>query len=96
MQGIKSIGGVCRRLKRWRIAGKQGRLHTTSPDPEYQAKITQVEEVRAAARSVALRATSEQQPERVSMLYGEAFTFYGQPCLGRVYHQQGQRQPSAP
>jgi putative transposase len=87
MTGLQSIGGVCRRLRKWDIKRKWGRLHITSPDPEYQHKLAQVQQARQAAR---------EEPEQVSVLYADEFTFYRQPCLGRVYHAQGQRQPTAP
>jgi transposase len=87
MPGIKSLGGVCRRLRKWCITRKQGRIHLTSPDPEYQSKLAKIEQALEIVR---------QQPDKVSVLYSDEFTFYRQPCLGRVYHPQGGKQPTAP
>jgi putative transposase len=87
LQGLKTIGGVCRRLHKWRIARKQSRLHLTSPDPEYQHKMEQIEQARCLAR---------QFPEQVSLFYADEITFYRQPCLGATYYEQGFQQPTAP
>ncbi len=87
LQGLKTISGVCRRLHKWRIARKQSRLHLTSPDPEYQFKMEQIEQVCQTAR---------QHPEQVSLFYADEITFYRQPCLGATYHEQGLQQPTAP
>jgi transposase len=87
LPGIKTIAGASRRLKKWRIRRKRGRLHLTSPDPQYQEKLARIQAVLEEMR---------QDPGGVSVLYSDEFTFYRQPCLAQVWHEQGKGQPTAP
>jgi putative transposase len=86
-KALRSLGGICRRLIRWKIARKAGRLHITSPDPDYDPKLK------------AIGATFEQanQPNAdMAVLYADEFTFYRQPTLGPCYHEQGKDSKSQP
>lgn len=87
---LATLGGVCRRLEKWQIGSKRARLHLVSPDPLFadkQAAITAIREQRAAD-------TVSDLPVYLSVLYGDEFTFYRQPTLGRTYHQSGKQQPT--
>jgi putative transposase len=87
LASLRTIGGVCRRLTKWRIGSKRARLHLVSPDPDFDEK------QHVIAATLAERAAS---PEGRSVLYGDEFTFYRQPTLGRAYHEQGKKQPTVP
>lgn len=87
LEKLKSDGGVSRRLKKWKIGRKRGRLHLLSPDPEFESK----QEANAAALALA-----REQPEAVTLLFGDELTFYRQPQLGRVWFEAGLQQPTAP
>lgn len=84
---LTTLSGVCRRLKKWRIGQKEGRLHITSPDPLYQEKQEKIQAALVVARQAAAQ---------VSLLFADELTFYRQPCLGKAYHEQGTKQPTAP
>lgn len=84
---LKTIGGVCRRLDKWQIGRKRARLHLVSPDRDFAAK------QQAIAAILGERARA---PDRLSVLYGDEFTFYRQPTLGCAYQEQGKQQPTVP
>ena len=84
---IGTDSGVWRRLKKWRIRLKQGRPKLSSPDPDYAAKVTVIEQMLSLAR---------QFPSGVSLLYADEMSFYRQPVAGRAWHQKGKTQATAP
>jgi putative transposase len=84
---LKTIGGVCRRLGKWGIGRRRARLHLVSPDPAFADK---------QAAIAAIHEEQRQCPDRLSVLYGDEFTFYRQPTLGSTYHETGQQQPTVP
>lgn len=77
---ITTDSGVLRRMQRWRIAWKTGRLHLVSPDPAYASKLEAI----AAARA---RAAAD--PQRVRVLYVDEMTFYRRPERGRNWNERG-------
>lgn len=83
---LKSVSGVWRRLKSWKISFKKAQSHITSPDVEYEPKRQLIKE--AYSKSV-------QNPDKVALLYSDEMTIYRQPTLERVYHQKGKVQPKA-
>ena len=87
LAGLRTLGGICRRLEKWQIGTRRARLHLTSPDPLFADK------QQVIATLLRERAS---RPEALSVLYGDEFTFYRQPTLGRAYHEAGKRQPTVP
>ena len=86
MAGL-SVSGVWRLLRRLKVVGKRGRDYLHSPDPDYAAKLAEVE---ATLTRVARCAGTE------VFVFGDELTFYRQPSLARDYEQQGRtRQPLA-
>ena len=76
--GFLSPSGMCRRLKKWKMARQRTRSHLTSPDVFYRQKVAQLVRVQeAAARG------------EVVLLYGDEHTFYRQPLAGQVWNQAG-------
>jgi transposase len=84
MRTLTTVGGICRRLQKWQIARKQGRLDITSPDPAYQSKIDRVQQAFSEAQS---------DPKQTRLLYADELTFYRQATLSPCYHEQGRTQP---
>jgi len=78
--GLTTDSGVWRRMQRWRIAWKAGRLHLISPDPEYASKLEAIAAVRARAAA---------DPVRVRVVYADEVTFYRRPERGRNWHRRG-------
>lgn len=85
--GQLSVSGVWRLLRRLKVVGKRGRHYLHSPDPDYAAKLAEVE---ATLTRVAGSAGTE------VFVFGDELTFYRQPSLARDYAQQGRtHQPLA-
>jgi len=80
LAGLTTLSGVWRRLKRWRIRWKRGRLHVTSPDPAYASKMQAIAEALHQAKA---------QPETLSVLYADETTCHRQPFVGAAWHEQG-------
>jgi transposase len=77
---LTTLSGVWRRLRKWRLRWKKGRLHVSSPDPDYAQKLEAIAQaIEAAHRS----------PEKVSVLYSDETTCYRHPFLGNAYQEQG-------
>ena len=82
-----SLSGVWRMLGRLKVVGKRGRDYLHSPDPDYEAKLAEVE------ATLARVARSE---GKEVFVFGDELTFYRQPSLARDYEQAGrQHQPLA-
>jgi transposase len=89
LPSLTTLSGVWRRLRKWRIRWKRGRLHVSSPDPEYTKKLEAIAQVIEQARHA---------PEKVSVLYSDETTCYRHPFLGNAYQEQGpdgRNQPTA-
>lgn len=89
LQPLRSLSGVWRALRRLRIRWKRGRSHLTSPDRAYASKCRLI--------ACAFQQASE-QPEQVSILYGDETTVYRQPTVGQTWHEAkagGKHQPRA-
>ena len=85
-----SRSGICRRLRKWKIRRKRGRLHLISPDTEYLSKIEAVTRAKQEAAA---------HPDQVVLLYGDETTIYRRPSTGLCYQQQargGHHQPTTP
>ncbi len=89
LQGLRTRSGVWRRLKRWKISWKCGRLHLQSPDPLYEAKLEAMTQARREAAA---------HPEAVRLVYVDEASFYRLPHPGRTWGAQqggGRHQPRA-
>jgi transposase len=73
---VKSESGMSRLLARLKISYQRGRDYVHSPDPDYDAKITYIEELFARARA---------SGGRLVALYLDELTYYRQPTLARAY-----------
>ncbi|HEX6751431.1 MAG TPA: IS630 family transposase [Longimicrobium sp.] len=80
LSGLQTISGVIRRLRRWRISWKCGRIHLISPDPQYESKVAAIRAIRAAALD---------DPERLRVLFADEASFYRLPHAGRTWHCEG-------
>lgn len=80
LRTLRSVSGVWRRLQRWRIRWRRGRLHVTSPDPAYQEKLTVIGKRREAVRAA---------PEAMSVFYVDEYTCFRQPTVGAAWHEAG-------
>ena len=80
LQGLGSLSGIWRRLKRWRIVYKRGRRRLHSPDPQYQSKLQAIQEAQALAQAI---------PEQMVLLYADEKTFYRQPLPGQAWGAKG-------
>jgi transposase len=70
---LKTDSGVWRRLRRWKITYKVGRVHIISPDPAYQEKCAAIDTALERARA---------DPDRVRLLYADEVTYYRRPERG--------------
>lgn len=87
---LKSISGVWRRLRRMDIAWKEGRIHLTSPDPQFNEKLAAIRAIREAAAGA---------PDQIRVLYADEASYYRLPHRGRTYGERrsgGNAQPTAP
>ena len=82
-----SLSGVWRLLRRLKVVGKRGRDYLHSPDPDYAAKLADLDATLArVARS----------DGKEVFVFGDELTFYRQPSLARDYTQAGRaHQPLA-
>ena len=80
LSGLRTLSGVWRRLKSWRIRRKRGREHVTSPDPAYSEKLEAINKAIAQGRA---------HTQEVVVLYSDETTLYRQPQVGLAYHEQG-------
>jgi len=85
---LRTDGGVSRRLKKWAIRRKRGRLHLLSPDPEFATKQQAIAAILSEANQ------SPGAPGTLSVLFGDEFTFYRQPFLGRTWTHRSSKQPT--
>ena len=75
-----SLAGLWRLCKRLGITWKRGRDYIHSPDPDYEPKLTLVQEAIDEARK---------SGGRVIALYVDEFTFYRQPTVAQDYCPAG-------
>jgi transposase len=75
-----TLSGVWRRLKRLRLRWRRGRLHVSSPDPEYKSKLAVI----AQAISEALLS-----PKTHCVLYSDETTCYRHPPVGTCWQGSG-------
>jgi transposase len=80
LSSLASISGVLRRLQKWRISWKCGRIHLISPDPEYENKLAAIRAIRTAAA---------EDPEHLRVLYADEASFYRLPHAGRTWQESG-------
>lgn len=80
LASLTTLSGVWRRLRKWRLSWKRGRLWVTSPDPAYESKL------RLIARALQL---AQAQPEQVSVLYADETTCYRQPLVASCWEAMG-------
>lgn len=78
--GVGSVSGVWRRLRKWDIRRKRSRDYLTSPDPQYEAKMAQIQQARQQA---------EDKPEQAVFLYADEHTMYRQPEGNAAYNDTG-------
>lgn len=77
---------VHRMLKRFSIVWKRARAAIRSPDPQYEAKLAVVEQVRQQAAA---------RPGRIVVVYLDEVTIERQPTLANDYEKLGREQPRA-
>jgi hypothetical protein len=68
------------------VAWKRGRACVLSPDPQYQAKLAYLEQLREQAAS---------EPERIILAYLDEVTSERQPTLAAAFAVRGHEQPRA-
>lgn len=89
MADLTTDSGVWRRMQRWRIGWKAGRLHLISPDPDYTPKLEAIAAARARAAA---------NPGQVRVVYTDEVTYYRRPERGRNWRRRGgggRAQPTA-
>jgi putative transposase len=89
LSDLKTLSGVFRRLKRWKIAWKRSRLHLSSPDVEYDIKMERIGHARWEA---------EADPDAVRLVYADQASFYRMPHPGYTWSPKqggGRGQPKA-
>jgi DDE superfamily endonuclease len=83
---LKTLSGLWRLLDRLGISYKRARDYLHSPDREYEAKVTYIQQ--------SLQQTLR-QPERYALLYLDEFGFERQPTLSWAYTERGTALPLA-
>lgn len=83
---VGTDSSLCHLLGRLGIAYKRGRHYLHSPDPDYRAKLAQLDLFLEQSRL---------DQERYPLLFLDELTFYRQPTLACDYEQQGHLQPLA-
>jgi transposase len=83
---VASDASLAALLARLGISYKRGREYVHSPDPDYQSKLQDVDQIVAQAR------TSD---GRLVALYLDELTYYRQPTLAPAYEARGRAQPLA-
>ena len=81
-----TVQGLSQLLRRVGIHYKAARDHVHSPDPDYEAKLTYIDQLVATARA---------SEGRLVLLYHDELTYYRQPSLARAYEARGRHQPLA-
>ena len=76
LEKLRTLSGVWRRLRKWRLAWKRGRLSVTSPDPAYASKLALIGRALEGAQA---------KPEAVSVLYADETTCHRQPFVTCFY-----------
>jgi transposase len=77
-----SLSGIWRILAKHRLRWRRGRDHLRSPDPDYQAKLAEID---------ARRTEVEAKPEQAVLLYLDEVTYYRQPSLASAYGSESPR-----
>jgi hypothetical protein len=77
-----TLSGIFYVLKRLGLHHKQGQSHYTSPDPDYQLKVKQIQACLQQAR---------QSPEKQVLLYADELTYYRQPSNAKVWYEKGSK-----
>ena len=83
---VKTDAGMWQVLKRLGIRYKRARAYLRSPDPDYIAKLQEIQEI--------IKRSSE-DPQHIVVIYLDELTFYRQPSLSQAYEQTGKAQPLA-
>lgn len=81
-----SVTTVWRTLRALGVVYKRGRHYVHSPDPAYDAKLAQVADCLALART---------QPARFVVLYQDELTYYRRPSLAQTFVPRGSDGPRA-
>jgi hypothetical protein len=85
LEGV-SASGVYRVLHRFQIHYKRAQGHLFSPDPDYRAKLADIQTILAS---------SQQAPERIVVVFADEIGIYRQPTLAQAYEGSGPLQPQA-
>lgn len=83
---VRTVSGMSRLLRRLGIRYKRGRCHIHSPDPDYIAKLRDIQ---------VLVAKPEAAAGSQVVLFQDEFTYYRQPTLAWAYESVGKEQPKA-
>jgi hypothetical protein len=82
----QSASGVFRMLHRFAIHYKRAQGHLFSPDPDYLAKLADIQTILTR---------SQADPERVVVVFADEIGLYRQPTLAQAYEVRGSLQPRA-
>lgn len=83
---VTTPSGVWRLLSRLKISYKRGQDYVHSPDPDYAAKLADIQQVLARTRACHARLVA---------VYLDEFTYYRQPTCAPEYGARGEAQPHA-
>ena len=78
--------GLWQVLKRLGIRYKQARAYLRSPDPDYVAKLQEIQQIIQC---------SAEDPQHIVVIFLDELTFYRQPSLAQAYERLGKAQPLA-
>lgn len=81
-----SLGGAHRLLERLEVVWKRGRASVRSPDPQYEAKLAYLGQ---------LRQQTAAEPERFILAYLDEVTLERQPTVAAAFFPRGHDQPRA-
>jgi transposase len=82
LQGY-TLAGIWQLLDRFDIHYKRGREYIHSPDPNYEAKVADVNDCLERAG---------RHPAQYAVLFQDELTYYRQPTLARAYEEAGNQQ----
>lgn len=83
---VKTAAGMWQVLHRLAIHYKRARSYIHSPDPDYQAKVKRIEQLKQRVQ--------ESQGQEV-LLFQDEMSYYRQPSLSRAYEEAGSKAPLA-
>lgn len=83
---VGALGSLAALLDRLGVAWQGSREHVHSPDPDYEAKLAAVADLKRLVRPTA---------GKLVLVYLDELTFYRQPTLAHAWEERGRAQPLA-